>query len=78
MVLEAGEHAALAPLELDLDRDVADQPRPVRADRVQIDEPDAGERLVPELVGMAEQLVAAAHGEDDGAARRPRRGARRA
>ena len=60
--------ARLAGLELDLDRDVADQPRPVRADRAQVDQADAGQRLVAELVGVPEQLVAAAHGEDHAAA----------
>ncbi len=37
---------------------------PVRAHRVQVDQPDARQRLLAELVGVAEQLVAAAHGED--------------
>ena len=64
MVLEPGQHAPLARLELDLDRDVADQPRPVRADRHEIDQSDAGQRLLAELVGVAEQLIAAAHRED--------------
>ena len=50
-----------------LDRDVADQPRAVLAHRVQVDEPDPGDPLVAELVVVAEELVAAAHGEDDAA-----------
>ena len=64
--------------ELDLDRDVADQPRAVLAHGAQVDQPDAGQLLVAELVGVAEQLVAAAHAEHDRAARRRPRAARRA
>ena len=41
VVLEAGEHARAVAREVDLDRDVADQPRAVLADGVQVDEPDA-------------------------------------
>ena len=40
----------------------------VRAHRVQVDEPDAGDALVAELVVVAEQLDAAADAEHDGAA----------
>ena len=53
-----------APLEIDLDRDVADQPRAVLAHGLEVDEADAGQLLAAELVGVAEQLVAAADGED--------------
>ena len=68
VVLEAGEHPPTARVELDLDRDVADQPRPVGADRAQIDQPDPGQRLVAELVGVSEQLIATADREDHRAA----------
>ena len=65
VVLEAGEHArAVDAGQLDLDRDVADQPRALLADGAQVDEADAGDLLVAELVGVAEELVAAADGED--------------
>ncbi len=68
VVLEAGEHArAVEAGKAHLDRDVADEPRPGLAHRVQIDEPDPGDALVAELVVVAEELVAAAHGEDDAA-----------
>ena len=66
VVLEAGEHAPAA--EVDLDRDVADQPRAVLAHRLEVDQPEAGQVLVAERVAVAEQLVAAADAEQDGAA----------
>ena len=56
-------------VEVDLDRDVADQPRAVLAHRLEVDEADAREPLAAELVAVAEQLVAAADGEDHLAAR---------
>ena len=64
VVLEARQHPR-AGAEVDLDRDVADQPRAGVAHGLEVDEPDAGEPLAAELVGVAEQLVAAADGEDD-------------
>src|SRR4029077_1840776 len=50
-----------------LDRDVADQARALRAHGAEVDEPDARDLLVAELVGVAEELVAAADGEDGAA-----------
>ena len=75
MVLEARQEALLAA-ELGLDRDVADQPRALLADRAQVGEAEAGQRLLAELVALAEQLVAAADGEQGGAVV-DRRGERR-
>src|SRR4051794_11590208 len=63
VVLEAGQHlGTVIPEagEVDLDRDVADEPRAVLAHRADVDEPQAGDALVAELVAVAEQLVAAA------------------
>ena len=60
-------------VEAHLDRDVADQPRAVgRADRLEVDEAEAGDLVVAELVAVAEQLKAAADAEHDRAARRRR------
>ena len=56
-------------LERDLDRDVADQARPVLAHGAHVEQPDAGDLLLAERVGVPEQLVAAAHAEHDRAAR---------
>ena len=67
MVLEAGEQRRAAG-QLELDRDVAEQPRTVLAARVEVDQPDAGQPLVAELVAVTEQLQAAADGEHDRAA----------
>ena len=64
VVLEPGQHSPNIRVELDLDRDVADQPRLVRAHRDEVDQPDTGQGLVAELVGVAEQLITAAHRED--------------
>src|SRR5436190_11760512 len=63
VILEAGESAPLARLELALEEDVADH-APRARERVQRQEPDAGQ-LVAALVTVeaAEQLVAAADGE---------------
>ena len=66
MVLESGQHLAI----VELDRHVADQPRAVRANGLEVDEPDAGQSLAAHRVAVAEQLVSAADGEHDGAARR--------
>ena len=55
------------PLDLDLDRDVADQPGPGFTDGRQIGDAESGDRLVAELVAVAEQLIAAADGEQGGA-----------
>ncbi len=60
VVLEAGEDA-----EARVDGDVADQPWLVRAHRLQVDEAEARQRGGAHLVGMAEELEAAADGEDD-------------
>ena len=67
MVLEARDHARPVA-EVGLDRAVADQPRARLAHGAQVDQPDAGQLLAAELVGVAEQLVAAADGEHDRAA----------
>ena len=45
VVLEAGE--TRGPVELDLDRDVADQPRAVLADGLEVDEAEPGSRSSP-------------------------------
>ena len=68
MVLEAGDHARAAA-EVGLDRAVADQPRARLAHRAAGRRgPTPGQLLAAELVGVAEQLVAAADGEHHGAA----------
>src|SRR4051794_6516098 len=47
MVLESGEDPpATVAVEVDLDRDVADQARAVGADRLEVDEAEAGNLLV--------------------------------
>jgi len=69
VVLEPGQDPALTRIELDLDRHVADQPRPVLADRVEVDQTDARKLLLAELVGVTQQLVTATHREDHAAAR---------
>ena len=69
VVLEAREHAARAVVERDLDRDVADQPRPVLAHGVHVEQPHARDLLRAQRVGVPEQLVAAAHAEHERAAR---------
>ncbi len=66
VVLEAGEDPRAAA-EVDLDRDVADQPRARLAHGLQLGEPEARQLLLAELVAVAEQLVAAADGEQGGA-----------
>ena len=58
--------------EVDLDRDVADQPRAGLADGVERGDAEALDPLVAELVGGAEQLVAAADGEPGHARRHGR------
>src|SRR5262249_52311779 len=66
MVLEAGQDSrSLA--EADLDRDVADQAWTGLADGLEVGDAESGNRAVPELVAMAEQLVAAADGQHRGA-----------
>ena len=67
VVLEAGDHARPGA-EVGLDRAVADQPLAGLADGAQVHEAHARELLALHLVGVAEQLVAAAHGEHHGAA----------
>ena len=80
VVLEAGEHAAATAgrRARPRSRRCRSAAGPSRADRVQVDQADAGQRLGAQLVGVAEQLVAAAHGEDHRAAARRPRAARRA
>ena len=51
--------------EVDLDRDVADQARAGVAHGFEVHQADAREALAAQLVGVAEQLVAAADREDD-------------
>ena len=70
VVLEAGEDApgGAVAVEVDLDRDVADQARAVGADRLEVDEAEARDLLVGERVAVAEQLVAAADAEHERAA----------
>ena len=70
VVLEARQHARRGRVQLHLDRDVADQPRAVLADGLEVDQPDAGQGLVAERVAVAEQLVAAADAEQHRAAGR--------
>ena len=68
VVLEAGERLPLTRLELALEEHVADHPL-VSGDRLEREEADARHVLAVEaLVAAAEQLVAAAHGEQRGAA----------
>src|SRR4051794_15917764 len=69
VVLETGE-LLRALAEIDLDGDVADQPRAGIADGLEVHETHAGEPLAAELVGVAEQLVAAADREYDAPALR--------
>ena len=64
--------------EVDLDRDVADQPRARLAHRLQVGEAEPGQLLLAELVAVAEQLVAAADGEQRRRRPRPPRRAPRA
>ena len=68
VVLEAGQHATPGAGQFDLDRHVADQARSVGADRADVEQPDPRQLLVAELVGVTEQLVAAADPEHDRAA----------
>ena len=68
MVLEAGDRRPHPRLELALDQDVADH-APLAGDRVERQEADAGHLLaVAAAVAAAEQLVAAADGEQRRAA----------
>ena len=77
VVLEAGDDARAAA-EVGLDRAVADQPRSGLAHRPEVDEADARQLLAAELVGVAEQLVAAAHRAARRRRARPPRAGRRA
>ena len=71
VVLESRDHAGPGP-EVRLDRAVADQARAGLADGAEVDEADPGELLAVQLVRVAEQLIAAAHGQHDRTAvRRP-------
>ena len=55
MVFEAGENASIRSIrESRFDRHVADQPRPVTANRFDIQQADALDLLVAELVPVAE------------------------
>jgi hypothetical protein len=74
VVLESGDHPG-AVAEIDLDRHVADQARSRLANRPQVGQREAGDRLVPELVAVAEQLVTPADRQHHGATvNRPRDG----
>ena len=64
VILETREHARRPRLELDLDRDVADQPWALGARGVQVDEANTREGLATQLIGMTEELVAATDAED--------------
>src|SRR5689334_20796265 len=65
MVLEAGED--LWPCaEVDLDRDVADQPRTWLSDRLQVGDPEPGNGFLSKLVAVAEQLIPATYREQGG------------
>src|SRR6476469_9472431 len=60
VVLEAGQLPG--PLaQVDLDLDVADQPRAWLAHRLQLGEAEAGDPIVAQLVAVAEELVTAAN-----------------
>ena len=67
MVLEPCDHARAAA-EVGLDGAVADQPLAGLADRAEVHESHARKLLAAHLVGVAQQLVAAAHGQHDRAA----------
>jgi hypothetical protein len=75
VVLEAGENTRRA-VDLGLDRDVADQPRALLADRLEVGDPQPRQLLLAELVAVAEQLIAAADRQQGGAVV-DRRGQRR-
>jgi hypothetical protein len=66
VVLEARQHLP-ALTDVDLDRHVSDQARPGVANRLQIGDAEAGDRSISQLIAVAEQLVAAADGEQSGA-----------
>jgi kynurenine formamidase len=66
VILEPGEDPRGAA-ELGLDRDVADQPRARLADGLEVGQAEARQALLAELVAVAEQLVAAADGEQHSA-----------
>jgi hypothetical protein len=69
MVLEPGQRSSPSRLELALDQDVADHAR-LAGDGLEREETDAGHVLAVEAaVAAAEQLVAAADGQDGRAAR---------
>ena len=51
--------------QINLDRDVADQPRAGLTHRLQVDQAKARQALLAELVAAAQQLVATADGEHD-------------
>ena len=63
VVLKAGQHPAPSAGKVDLDGGIADQTRSVGSDRADVKQSDPGELLVTELIGVAEQLVAAAHAQ---------------
>ena len=68
MVLEAGQRPPVARVELALEQDVADH-APLAGDRLEREEPDAGQLDAGQVaVEAAEQLVAAADGEQGRAA----------
>src|SRR5436190_11363812 len=66
VVLEAGQD--LGPVaKVDLDRDVADQPRTRHAHGLQVDQAEPRQAILAEPVAVAEQLVAPADREHGGA-----------
>src|SRR5262249_31882711 len=69
---DAGTATATVGAEGHLDRDVADQTGGPLPHGARVEQPDAGDALIPERVGVPEQLIAAAHSEHDRVARRCR------
>src|SRR5262245_54026194 len=63
VVLEPGQHPASLS-EIHLDRDVADQPRAGFAYGLEVGDPEAGDRLLAELIAVPEQLIAATDGQE--------------
>src|SRR5581483_34427 len=72
VVLEAGQHPRPGA-EVRLDRDVSDQARAGLAHGLEVGEAQALDPALAELVAVAEELVAAADGQEHGAVRGGRR-----
>src|SRR5581483_312389 len=64
VVLEPRQHPWVARFELDLDRDVSNQARPLGAHGLQIDQAGTRQRLITQLVGVTQQLVATTDRKD--------------